>query len=103
MSIPYYDDLYRFPGGYPWQWHDHRHHHDGNFKSSYATETSKSVDICDKFGNLRYVVQMLSEMFYDSRCYKTIVSQMLPEGLVAFLEVPEDGWEEDYNKALKDF
>ena len=74
MSIPYYDDLYRFPGGYPWQWHDHRHHHDGNFKSSYVTETGKSVDIYDKFGNLRYVVQMLSEMFYDSRCYRTIVS-----------------------------
>lgn len=46
---------------------------------------------------------MLSEMFYDKRCYKTIVSQMLPEGLVAFLDVPEDSWEEDYHKALEDF
>lgn len=42
-------------------------------------------------------------MFYDSRCYKTVVSQNMPEGLVEILKVPARGWEDDYNKALEDF
>lgn len=102
MSIPFYDDIYHFPGGYPH--HHHKHFPKPGLKPSYVQETSKSIDIVDKFGNLRYNVTLSSEIMWDERSYKTIVSQSLPKGIVAFLEIPEDDrWEPDYYKALEDF
>ena len=71
MSIPCYQDIYKFPGGY-----HHRHHHGpkSGFEPSYARETSKSTDICDKFGNLRYVIELTSILTVDGRGYKVKVS-----------------------------
>ena len=102
MSIPFYDDIYHFPGGYM-QHHSHCHNHGHKFSPSYVKDTSKSVDIEDKFGNLKYVVELQSEVFASGRAYKVTVSQMLSSGLSAFLCIPENGYEQRYDEAIMAF
>lgn len=61
MSIPSYNEIYSFPGGYPPFGKPDACKHQ-RLKPSYVKETSKSVDICDKFNRLRYVVELSSQV-----------------------------------------
>ena len=111
-----YDDIYRFPGGY-------QKPPEGNppdcpppepppcppkpdhFLPSYERETSKNVDIYDRFGNLRYVVELASQLQSPGeRGYKVTVAQMLPNGLEPFMQIPpDDEWQTNYAIAITDF
>lgn len=82
------------------------HHDIKNLKPSYARETSKNIDIFDKFGKLRYVVELTSKWCgIGQRGYKVTVAQMLKNGLKVFLQIPdrEDNYEYDYNVAIETF
>ena len=111
MSIPSYDEIYSFPGGYlrpPHGCSPHMpldKHHKPHFEPSYARETSKSIDIYDKFGRLRYVVELASQLLSPGqRGYKVTVAQMLQNGLKAFLQIPSDGsYEPKYDIAIENF
>ena len=60
-DIPFYTDIYAFPGP-----HGHLHqHHEPHFKKTQVIETSKEVVINDAFGNTRYVVQLVSKRLKD--------------------------------------
>ena len=89
MSIPSSEDIKSFAGANcpPPPLDKHGHHHDmQHFDPSYVRETSKNIDIYDKFGRLRYVVELASQMMSPGRRgYKVTVAQMLPNGLKAFL------------------
>lgn len=77
-----------------------------HFDSSYVRETSKNIDIYDRFGKLRYVVELASELMSPGqRGYKVIVSQLIDEeGLKAFLQIPGDNtYEYDYTVAMCNF
>ena len=68
--------------------HQHRFDkcHANHFSPSYVRETSKNIDIYDKFGKLRYVVELASQLISPGqRGYKVTVAQMLDNGLRAFL------------------
>lgn len=74
-------------------------------------ETSKSTEVVDAFGQLRYVVNLSSQVssiaisgeVVDARVYQTVVQMPLSSGLSAFLQIPADGHEVDYAKAQCDF
>ena len=86
------------------QHHSDKHHAD-HFNPSYVRETSKNIDIYDKFGKLRYVVELASQLISPGqRGYRVTVAQMLDNGLRAFLQIPEDGsYEPDYAVAMSNF
>ena len=82
MSIPYYNEIYAFPGGYSYQFNRTPMKPNHEISPSNTIDTSKSVDIVDSFGKLRYVVSLSSCIsaigidgtLVDSRVYKTKVS-----------------------------
>lgn len=96
MDIPYYYEVYN-----TWP---HRHCHDEHHQAtSQQIQTSKRTDICDAFGNLRYIVQLSSIIENNSLQFWTTVSQILSNDISAFLRIPEYGYEPKYTKAQNDF
>ena len=101
MNIPYYYDVYR---------HHHRHCHPHQ-KSSHVDTTSKTVNIADAFGNLRYIVELISRPFYNEVTgatdlgFKVIVKNFAMNNVgIPFLVIPEgEAWEFEQDIALKNF
>lgn len=106
MSIPSYNEIYEFPGGYP-PFGRHHYHHQHDFKPSYVRETSKNVEICDKFGKTRYVVKLTSEQIAPGeQGYKIVVECIYPDqGLIPILRIPENEneYETSYDVAMSNF
>ena len=61
MDIPFYSDIYAFPGPWRYNCNCHRPH----FKRSQVIETAKEVVIGDAVGNVRYSVQLVSTKLED--------------------------------------
>jgi hypothetical protein len=101
MNIPYYYDVYR--------------HHHGHCpppqKPSHVATTSKTVNIADAFGNLRYIVELISRPFYNEVTgatdlgFKVIVKNFAMNNVgIPFLMIPEgEAWEFEQDIALKNF
>lgn len=104
MDIPFYTDIYSFPG----PWRHHRHHDKPHFKQTQVIETSKDVIINDATGYTRYIVRLLSIHMNDNQLgFKVEVIHRYPgesdDELDLLLTIPEHGYEEDYGKIKKEF
>ena len=101
MNIPNYYEVYRQPS--------HHHHHHMN--ASHVDTTSKTVNIADALGNLRYVVELMSRAFYNEVTgamdlgFKVIVRNIVANRYgVPFLVIPAGAaWEFEQDLALKSF
>lgn len=100
-DIPSYYEVYRHP--HP--------HHPPRPMPSHVDTTSKSVNISDAFGNLRYIVELVSYPFYNEATgakdlgFKVIVKNIIENTYgVPFLMIPEgQAWEFEYEIAMKNF
>jgi len=78
---------------------------------SHVDTTSKSVNIADAFGNLRYIVELISFPFYNEATgaqdlgFKVIVKNIIENTYgMPFLTIPEgQAWEFEYDIAMKNF
>lgn len=116
MDIPFYTDIYEFPGSY-WREIYHGCHRKPHLEKSYIVEVEKTTDIVDVLGNIRYTAKLISRELEEGRGYKvrvychlqkpkSIQNDTKDEGdqtIDLVVEWPEDGYEMDYRKAKKQF
>ena len=116
MDIPFYNDIYEFPGGYVGEVY-RRHRGKPHIEKSYIVEVEKTTDIVDVLGNLRYTAKLTSRELENGRGYKVKVYCFLQtprniqndngdEGdqtIDLVVKWPEVGYEMDYGKAKKQF